>query len=89
MFYQTVKELPKALRAHLPLPAQEIFRRAYNGVWDSYADNSDGCSPERSRQDAAHKAAWLEVRRTYLSEDGSLVYRHRPSGSHAMRATKW
>ncbi len=76
MPYQTIQDLPEALRTHLPDSAQEIFRRAYNGAWDSYVEGGGSRPANRSRQDVAHKAAWLEVRRKFLSRDGQLASRH-------------
>ncbi len=75
MPYQTIQDLPEALRTHLPVSAQEIFRRAYNGAWDSYVEGGGSRPANRSRQDVAHKAAWLEVRRKFLSKDGHLARR--------------
>jgi 4-hydroxy-3-polyprenylbenzoate decarboxylase len=38
MPYVSVRDLPPSVAAHLPDHAQEIYRAAFNGAWDNYAD---------------------------------------------------
>ncbi|MFC5525057.1 putative cation transport regulator ChaB [Rhodanobacter ginsengisoli] len=68
MPYKTISELPDAVRAHLPEHAQEIYRGAFNGAWDAYADRDDRRGDE-SREEAAHKVAWAAVKKKYRKGD--------------------
>ncbi len=51
------------------------FENTLAGAWDSYVEGGGSRPANRSRQDVAHKAAWLEVRRKFLSKDGHLARR--------------
>jgi cation transport regulator len=70
MPYPSVSDLPAAVRDHVPLHAQEIYREAFNSAWDEYADRDDRRGAE-SREEVAHKVAWSAVKKKYRKgEDG-------------------
>lgn len=58
MPYKTTADLPDAVRAHLPLPAQKVFLEVFNSAWDQYAARDD-------REALAHKVAWSAVKKQY------------------------
>lgn len=64
MPYQTLNELPDAVKKHLPKHAQEIFQKAYNSAWDQYADPEQRRGDD-SREEVAHKVAWAAVKEKY------------------------
>ena len=66
MLYAANSELPPAVREHLPLHAQDIFRAAYNHAWVEYADHSD-------REAVAKAVAWTTVKQKYRQVDGDWV----------------
>jgi len=56
MPYLSIKDLPVAARAHLPAPAHEIYRSAFNKAWFKYADQDAG-----AHEEMAHRIAWAAV----------------------------
>ena len=58
MAYRQIEDLPRAIRGHLPPPAQEVYRAAFNNAWDQHAD-------ERGGEAAVHRIAWSAVKRRY------------------------
>ena len=58
MPYDTIAQLPDAVRRHLPKAAQEIYRAVFNNAWDEYAERTD-------REALAHKVAWAAVKKQY------------------------
>ncbi|MBV8654189.1 MAG: ChaB family protein [Alphaproteobacteria bacterium] len=60
MPYITNADLPDSVRHHLPDRAQTIYRRAFNGAWQSYAERGD---PDF--EEIAHRVAWSAVKRRY------------------------
>ena len=60
MPYVSNENLPDAVRAHLPLHAQDIFRASFNRAWESYGERE----PWR-REEIAHRVAWAAVKRRY------------------------
>ena len=58
MPYASLKDLPTAVRAHLPKHAQEIYKEAYNNAWGQYAKRKD-------REAVAHRVAWSAVKKHY------------------------
>jgi cation transport regulator len=58
MPYDSHKELPPAVRDHLPAHAQEIYRSAFNNAWDEYGNN----------EERAHRVAWAAVKRDYRKD---------------------
>jgi cation transport regulator len=58
MPYRQIEDLPRAIRAHLPPHAQEIYLAAFNSAWDQHADDPDG-------EASVHRIAWAAVKRRY------------------------
>lgn len=54
MPYTSVDGLPRNIRNHLPLHAQEIFREAFNHAFEKYSD-----------EETAFRVAWSAVKRKY------------------------
>jgi cation transport regulator len=55
MPYRYLKELPEAVREHLPGHAQEIYRAAFNSAWEEYGHD----------EARAHRVAWGAVEKKY------------------------
>lgn len=60
MPYQDIDDLPLAVRAHLPMHAQEIYRGAFNNAWVQYAARGP-----LQRERVAHRVAWAAVKHKY------------------------
>jgi cation transport regulator len=69
MPYRTNSELPDSVKDTLPSHAQDIYREAFNNAWDEYADPQDRHGGA-SREEVAHKVAWLAVKQKYEKEGG-------------------
>lgn len=67
MLYQTISDLPPAIKNHLPLHAQEIYRAAFNNAWEEY-ENPQERMGEVSREETAHKVAWGAVKKKYVKK---------------------
>ena len=65
MPYQTLSQLPDAVRDHLPKHAQEIYKEAFNHAWEEYAD-PDKRRGDESREEVARKVAWAAVKQGYV-----------------------
>ena len=65
MPYQDISDLPKAIKNHLPVHAQEIFRAAFNNAWDEYKD-AQKRKGKASQEETAHKVAWAAVKKHYV-----------------------
>lgn len=60
MPYESLKDLPDSVQAHLPKHAQEIFRAAFNNALQEYTE-----------EEQAFRVAWAAVKRDYeKGEDG-------------------
>lgn len=70
MPYASVADLPGSLRAHLPPHALEIFRAAFNGAWNTYADRAPA-----QREEIAHRVAWAAVKRRFRKDGDYWVAR--------------
>jgi cation transport regulator len=70
MPYQTVEDLPEAVRTRLPRQAQEIFRAAFNNAWLEYAEGGP-----KAREAIAHRVAWAAVQRHYRKQGERWVAR--------------
>lgn len=70
--YDSIAELPKAVRESLPKRAQQIFRRVFNSAWKEYADPKRRRSGA-SREETAHKVAWAAVKESYEKKGGRWV----------------
>ncbi|TXK64342.1 ChaB family protein [Alkalisalibacterium limincola] len=64
MPYDTISQLPDAVRDNLPKHGQEIYKKAFNSAWDEYADPDDRRGDD-SREEVAHKVAWSAVKNEY------------------------
>lgn len=64
MPYQSLSQLPHAVRDNLPKHAQEIYKEAFNHAWDEYADE-DKRRGDESREETARKVAWSAVKHGY------------------------
>lgn len=62
MPYEKNKDLPENVIHVLPPHAQDIYRAAFNSVWDEY-----------SREEPAHKVAWSAVKKRYQKEGDKWV----------------
>jgi len=68
MPYESVDELPDAVKDNLPGHAQEIYMAAFNNAWDEYR------KPEKrregtSREETAHRVAWAAVKNKYEKDE--------------------
>ena len=64
MPYAANADLPASVRHHLPGPAQDIYREAFNHAWRTYAGQA-------RHEEIAHRVAWVAVKRRYhKSADG-------------------
>ena len=73
MPYDTLKELPDAVRDNPPKHAQEIYQAAYNNAWEEYKDEEDR-QDDKSREETAHSIAWAALKNAYYkNENGKWV----------------
>lgn len=80
MPYDSIAELPSAVRENLPKRAQQVYRRVFNRAWDEYADPSRRRGGA-SREETAHKVAWGAVKESYEKRGGRWVEKARaPAG---------
>ncbi|MGZ8183659.1 MAG: ChaB family protein [Methylobacter sp.] len=61
MPYKNINDLPKSVRDHLPVHAQEIYQAAYNNAWDEYGQD----------EERAHRVAWSAVKKKYEKDESS------------------
>lgn len=66
MPYRSNADLPATIRAHLPAPAQLVYRRTYNNAWTTYRN-------EPRREEICHRVAWAAVKRSYRKADHDWV----------------
>jgi cation transport regulator len=66
MPYRTIADLPVPVRAHLPVPARLVYRRAFNSAWETYRNHP-------RREEICHRVAWSAVKRSYRRVDGDWV----------------
>ena len=59
MPYPSNKDLPPAVRHHLPQHAQDIYREEFNNSFASHAG-------ELRQEEIAHRTAWAAVKRRYV-----------------------
>lgn len=69
MPYDSISQLPDAVRRHLPEPAQQIDRKVFNNAWEEYAGRED-------RESIAHEVAWAAVGKRYRKQGDRWVRRH-------------
>jgi cation transport regulator len=70
MPYESVADLPDAVRKHLPPDAQHIYLEVFNSAWDGYAEHAD-------REVIAHKVAWSAVKKQYVKRGDQWVKKER------------
>jgi cation transport regulator len=58
--YAANEDLRHSVRPHLPPPAQDIFRSAFNPAWATYG----GAYPARF-EEIAFRVAWAAVKKRY------------------------
>lgn len=68
MPYKNVKDLPEAVRDHLPTHAEEIFRAAYNNAYEEYDHD----------EERAFRVAWGAVERKYRKNDKTGDWEPKP-----------
>lgn len=68
MPYRTNANLPLSVSRHLPDPAKDIYREAFN---HAYAEHSG----EGRQEEAAHRIAWAAVKRSYVKVGSSWIAR--------------
>ena len=68
MPYDSISDLPEAVRDNVPKHGQEIYKEAYNSAWDQYKKPSDR-QGDSSREETAHKVAWAAVKNSYKKND--------------------
>jgi cation transport regulator len=69
--YACNEDLPPSVRAHLPPPAQDIYRAAFNRAWQTYASTA----PDRL-EEIAHRIAWAAVKKRYQKFGSGWVPRN-------------
>jgi cation transport regulator len=57
--YDRLTDLPRAVRNHFPVRAQEIYRAAYNYVWEWYGHD----------EGRAHRVAWAAVKAEFVLDE--------------------
>ncbi len=70
MPYQTLDDLPPAVKDHLPLHAQEIFLEAYNSAWEQYSKPSKRRG-DASLEETANRVAWAAVGHRYEKNEST------------------
>jgi cation transport regulator len=74
MPYEQLKDLPDNVRDNLPEHAQEIYRAAFNSVWEQY-DEPEERRGDASREETAHRVAWAAVKRVYEKDEQNGEWR--------------
>lgn len=74
MPYAANRDLPPAVRNHLPVHAQDIYREAFNHAYAAHAGDGE-------REQRAYMIAWAAVKRHYKKgPDGHWVARRDTAG---------
>jgi cation transport regulator len=68
MPYATNDELPPSVRSHLPDHAQDIYKEAFNHVWEEY-------STDPRQEEIAHRVAWAAAKKVYTKLEDQWVSR--------------
>ncbi|MBI1213038.1 MAG: cation transporter [Alphaproteobacteria bacterium] len=68
MPYATNSALPDAIRHALPAHAQDIYRAAFNGAFETYRGDP-------RREEIAHRVAWAAVKKRYVKRAGRWLAR--------------
>jgi cation transport regulator len=70
MPYKDNSSLPAAVKSHLPVHAQDIYRKAFNHAYKEYKDPKLR-KDDSSREEIAHKVAWSAVKNKYIKDKDS------------------
>ncbi len=70
MPYKTIDDLPDPVRNHLPKEAQEMYMKAFNSAWHTYADSDD-------IEATAAKVGWSAVKKEYHKTDTGMWQRNK------------
>jgi cation transport regulator len=62
MPYQNNSQLPPAVRSHLPVHAQDIYRAAFNQAFHAHQG-------EPGQEEIARRIAWAAVKRRYVRSE--------------------
>ncbi len=65
MPYKSLHDLPEAVKKHLPLHAQEIYKEAFNHAEVQYCHPEKRRNPQESLDQVCHKVAWSAVEKKY------------------------
>ncbi|WP_018181913.1 ChaB family protein [Kaistia granuli] len=68
MPYPALEDLPLAVRAHLPIHAQEIFLAAFDDAWTEYAARG-----EEAQEEIARRVAWAAVKHKCCKESDQWI----------------
>jgi cation transport regulator len=79
MPYGSNQALPSAVRAHLPVGAQNIYRAAFNHAFKRYG---------KSDEARAHRIAWAAVKRSYIRGTQGMWIRKPADPSRPGRASR-
>jgi len=70
MPYRSNSDLPPSVQPHLPPHAQDIYREAFNHAFAAHVGDP-------RQEEAAHRIAWVAVKRSYVKVGGSWIGRSR------------
>ncbi|WP_207457810.1 ChaB family protein [Azospirillum sp. SYSU D00513] len=65
MPYRKNDELPESVKGTLPVSAQDIYRSAFNHVWQECRGMATPASVTAPTDQVAHKVAWAAVKRRF------------------------
>lgn len=66
MPYTQNEDLPPSVRHHLPVHAQDIYRKAFNNAYAAHTGDID-------QEEIAHRIAWAAVKRSYVKRGTEWV----------------
>jgi cation transport regulator len=68
MPYSRNNELPAAVRTHLPVHAQDIYREAFNHAFAAHTGDP-------RQEEIAHRIAWAAVKKRYVKAGDTWIAR--------------
>jgi len=71
MPYRSILDLPASVRNHLPPPAQEVYRAAFNHAFAAHVGDP-------RQEEAAHRIAWSAIKRHWVKVGDQWVERETP-----------
>ena len=75
MPYNSISNLPDAVRDNLPKHAQEIYKEAFNNSYERYEHPDNRREKGESQEEAAHRTAWSAVKKDYKKGDDDKWHR--------------